>query len=380
MTTPRDRGVERTTFRDAATGRNVVQWTNNALWESRHAYYDHCPWSYDGRYIAFASARSAEVKVPERDGFACSNAQVCVMDCATGAIRTVVEPVPYFTHTGAFTLWHPRQNRIFYRSSAGQEGGQIGSVDLETGKVEHVEADMQSLDCHGRAFVIAYNRTSPRHPEAGIYVTATDGSSSTLIATKTQLYEATPNRDRFDASEMTVGNTKWSPDGEYVLAAMWVNSKPALHRSLYLIRGDGSQVRWLSYFGGHHGWTPDGKAVIHRDWLTRQADGQKSDPRLMLIDVATGKTRLVIDEPLGSHPVMHPQGHLVFDWDEAGVYAVNIPRQRYEYLVRFRQAFDQSHAGTHPHAVLSRDGASLLYASAETGHAELYTVSIAEER
>jgi hypothetical protein len=132
----------------------------------------------------------------------------------------------------------------------------------------------------------------------------------------------------------------------------------------------------LSHFGGHHGWTPDGAHIIHRDWLTRDADGGKRDARLCLIDVATGETRIVSDMDLGCHPVMHPNNNLIFDWNDEGVYAVNISEQRFEWMVRFRQRFDQSHAGTHPHSVLNRDGTQLLYNSAETGHCELYTVSI----
>jgi len=372
----RRRGVERREYSDAKTGRRVVQLTSNAEFESRHAYYDICPWSYDSRFLAFSSARTADVKDAYRDNLSTARGHVCVMDTQSGEAYVVAEDCFYTTHTGSMPVWRPGAHVLYFRRGSGTV-----SVDIHCGAEWRMDGSIRQISPDGQRYVGA----PPRMEQVGnmeqvedIYTAALDGSDPRCVATKQHLYDITPNRDEFDISEMTLGNTKWSPDGESILVAMWVKPRPAVRRSLYIVRHDGSESRWLTHFGHHHSWTPDGKAVLFNDWLVRRPDGTKAEPRMHLIDFDGANRRVLVDRPIGSHPIMSPDGKTIADSDREGVYLVHVEDGRVERLAEFAHGFDMSHKGTHPHCVWSPDGSQLLYNSAETGHSEVYMVPVGD--
>ena len=105
----RSRGIEWREFTDAKTGRRVVQLTSNTEIESKHAYYDVCPWSADGRYIAFSSARPSDlaggIDGNRADNIGTANGQVCVADTRDGEILVVAENAFYTSHNGCWPMW-----------------------------------------------------------------------------------------------------------------------------------------------------------------------------------------------------------------------------------------------------------------------------------
>jgi Tol biopolymer transport system component len=147
-----------------------------------------------------------------------------------------------------------------------------------------------------------------------------------------------------------------------------------VRRSLYIASRDGSELRWLTYFNHHHSWTPDGKRVLFNGWKTVTPDGRCADPRMLLIDFDGSNRSVVIDQPVGSHPCMDPTGNRVADFDHDGIFVARIKEQQIERVATFRNHFDMSHRGTHPHCVWSPDGRQVLYNSAETGQSEVYLV------
>jgi len=360
------RGVERREYTDAKTGRRIVQLTCNAEFESKHAYYDICPWSSDGKLLAFSSARTADVKEPWRDNLSTARGQVCVMDAASGEIVVVATDVFYVSHVGAFPVWRPDSHVLLFRCGPGE----TVALDVDSDAVSRIGAAVRQISPDGALCV-----GIPANSE-GVWTGAVGGSDAGCIATKQHLYDLTPNRDEFDISEMTLGNTKWSPDGESILVAMWVKPKPAVRRSLYVLSRDGSERRWLTHFGHHHSWTPDGEAVLFNDWLVWGADGAKAEPRMHLVDRDGSNRRVLVDRSIGSHPIMGPDGKRIADSDREGVYVVHVEDGRVERLAEFARAFDTSHRGTHPHCVWSPDGSLVLYNSAESGHSEIYAVAV----
>jgi Tol biopolymer transport system component len=185
----------------------------------------------------------------------------------------------------------------------------------------------------------------------------------------------TPNRDLFQPEDMTLGNTKWHPGAQHLLVTMWVYPCPAARRSLYIVSRDGSDARWLTHFGHHHSWTPDGTAVLFNDRM--QADsGEPGEPRMFLVDFDGSNRRVIFDQPVGSHPLMAPAGRLILDADAEGIYLVHLEEQRLERIATFGGEFDTSHHGAHPHPVWNHDGTALLYNSGETGHSEIHALAL----
>lgn len=369
------RGIERKEFTDSKTGRRIVQLTANSQWESKSGYYDICPWSEDGTLLALSSARPEDLVNPYRDNVSSEAGQACVMDTNTSEIRVIADDAFYISHSGAFPVWRPKSHVLSFRRKKN-----TCVVDLDTGEENILDGVIRQVSPDGRRFVGSPSGRDRVEESGVVFVMDIDGSDPRCLATKRQLYDITPNRDEFDISEMTVGNKKWSPDGQSILVAMWVKPRPAVHRSLYIVSRDGSEIRWLAHFGHHHSWTPDGSAILFNDWLEYPADGKKSDgsQRIHLVDFDGSNRRVVIDQPLGSHPIMHPGGKVIADWDRDGLYLVHVEEQRVERVAEFAQRFDMSHRGTHPHCVWSPDGTQLLYNSAESGHSEIYMIPLPE--
>ncbi len=368
----RKRGVERREFKDS-DGRTIVQLTDNTL-ESKHSYYDACPFSSDGRYLLFSSVDPATLTRSVGDAIGSDQGMICVMDTKTHQIGVIAEGAAYHTHTGAFPLWHPRKNTVFYTL----EEERIGAVDLDTGERSTMKGILRQLSPDGTTFAAPMNASNrPDDPDQwGFYTMREDGSGTRQIISTRRLHGLTPNRDEFDWKEMTVGNPKWSPDGKHLLITMWCHPKPAVRRSLYIATPDGSEIRWLTYFGHHHSWMPNGKGVLLMDSQSRSADARTGGHGMFLIDFDGSNRRAVIDAPVGSHPCMDPSCRMIADFDGKGIFIVHIDGKKFERVARFRKEFDMGHKGTHPHCVWNPKSPQVVYNSAETGHCELYMVTV----
>jgi WD40 repeat protein len=364
---------EKTIFQDPKTGRTIWRLTNSQR-EDKHTYYDICPWSYDQKYIVFSSADLQDLTIQRGDNLATHNGELYVMDTENYEIRKVAEPTLFTTHNGAFALWHPRKHQVYFY----QAPHKVGVVDVATAKLERtMEGGIRQLSPDGKRFATSSNDPSFREGR-GVYTMDEDGSDVHRIVSTEELYERTPNKDRFALDDMTVGNTKWTPDGQHMLVAMWVHPTPQVRRSIYIVSRDGTEKRWLTYMGHHHSWARNGEQVLYSGYKQYTDDGVREEPRLYLINFDGSDDHVVIEEPLGGHPIMNPAGTMITTWDRQGVILVRVEEQKVEYLTSFEPGFDMSHAGTHPHCVWSPDGTQILYNSAQTGHSQLYIIPMQE--
>ena len=384
---------ERSTYVDQQTGRTVEQLTSSPM-ADLHTYYDISPWSPDGRYMVFSAAIPSDVTTVHRDTLATNNGRLYLMDLETYELRLLAENTFYNTHTGAFPVWHPTKCEVFFYtapeevsvvdaewSRLGQHGGKL--LRKMKGGVRQVSPDGELL-----SWTTNDIRTDlPR----GVYTLRSDTGSSqqeeadlTLIASTEALYDVTPNNDLFHIDQMTVGNTKWTPDAQHMLVAMWVKATPddlspwknRFRRSIYIVSRDGSECRWLTFFGHHHSWTAEGTKVLYSGYLIHTDEGQQDEPRLHMINFdGTGK-EIVIDHPLGGHPIASPDGSKITTWDKEGVILADLKTQEVDHLAVFGPHCDHnSHRGTHPHCLWSLDGSHILYNSAQSGRSHLYRVA-----
>lgn len=356
------RGIECRPVAALRAGITVQQLTASDAWESQHRYYDICPWSHDERFILFSSAPTNAAWTPfGHDTLACLEGRINLIDTQDMRIAEVAGPAAYLKHGAAGCIWHPTRHRIYYRES---EHCYVG-LDLDTGCRYELPGQIRQLSPDGSAFVTIMNGPHGGGQGAAIGLMSDEGADERLLVSRDQLYDVTPNRDEFRPEDMLLGNTKWRPDSQYILIAMWVYPAPHARRSLYIVSRDGSEIRWLAHFDNHHSWTPDGQQILFND-------------RTMFLVAFDGTNRRVaFDAPIGSHPLMHPDGLSILDADRDGIYVVRPAENRIERLVAFSQPFDcHTHHGTHPHPVWNRDGTKILYNSAESGHCEVYHVSM----
>ena len=369
MGTPERTGSEKTVIQDEVTGRTIWRLTQNDG-EDKHAYYDICPWSSDQNYILFSTAKSEDLTTQVSDLWTTNRGEVYVMDTETCELKRIAENAYYSTHNGVFSMWHPKKPLVYFV----QAPGKVGVANAETGKVERVmDGRMRQLSPDGELFVT----TTPE----GVSTMKEDGSDLREIVSLRELYDLTPNSDRFTIDQMTATNTKWRPDAQYVLIGnnIWhgpQNMNRDVRRSLYIVSRDGSEKRFLCFFGHHHSWTGDGAQVLYSGWKELTDDGLREDPRLFLVNFDGSGNRVVIEEPLGGHPIANPDGTLITTWDSEGVILVDINAQKVEHVTSFKPGFDMTHMGTHPHCVWHPDGSQILYNSAQTGHSQLYILPV----
>jgi hypothetical protein len=357
---------ERKVFSDPDSGRTIWQLTQGKL-ESKHSYYDLCPWNHDGRFLVVSSVDPSLLALREgKSGSAFGEPMVSnegivrIIDTWDWTIRTVARNASYNSHTGGFALWHPARNQLLFHRPDG-----VGILDIDSGAESLLEGAARQLSPDGKLTVFTRNEPD----DSAVYTAEVDNSAITGIVDKQTLYDLTPNKDEFTPEEMTVGNTKWRPDGEYIVLANWVHSKwPNVRRNLYIVKKDGSEVRWLCHYGHHHSWTPDGNSLLFYDWVSG------SGWRPTTVDFNGSNRRVLIDQPLGSHPLMAADGNKVIDWDEKGILVLRIREQTVERIATFRNKFRMDITGTHPHAVWNREGTQVLYNSAETGQSEVYLI------
>ena len=265
-------------------------------------------------------------------------------------------------------MWHPAQDKVYYR----QDEESFARLDLVTGKKDVLDGRLRQLSPDGSSLAVVMAGSQ----DAAIGIVPDDGAQCRELVSREQLYDLTPNREEFRPEDMTLGNTKWRPDSQYILVAMWLHSHPKSRRSLYIVSRDGLEARWLTHFRNHHSWTPDGAHVLLNDWMPVGAERGKREPRMFLVTFGGSNRRVAFDGPIGSHPLMHPNGRSIVDADSRGVYVVRVDENRVERLATFSRYFDGTHHGTHPHPTWNHDGGSILYNSAETGHSEIYHIVV----
>lgn len=352
---------------------DMTQLTRSSKLESQHTYYDICPWSHDERYLVYSSVPVDGEWTPfGHDTLACRDGRVNVLDLSSGETREVAGGAVYLKHGVTFCMWHPKKHKVYFR----QNDEAFAVFDLDTGKKDLLPGRIRQLSPDGTAFAILMQSPHGGGQGKAIGIMTEDGTESSELVRREVLYDLTPNRDAFRPEDMLLGNTKWHPGSQHLLITMWTHGRPGVRRSLYVASRDGSEVRWLTYFGHHHSWTPGGQSILFNDRTVDERS--RSEPRMFLIDFDGSNRRVVFDEPIGSHPLMHPAGRSIVDADKEGIYLARLDQGKIDRLVSFGTTFDGTHHGTHPHPVWNRGGSQVLYNSAESGHSEVYRITMRE--
>ena len=378
------------------TGR-TIWWIAGRGREETHTYYDICPWSPDGRHILFSSADPGLLRViGEQVNLETDAGQLCICDTESWDVEVIAEHLLFSSGGGVRAMWGADGSVYFC-----PDNDTLAVMELPSREVLRTMPQVATmLSPDGTQF--AATLEDPDAPSnghsTGAFTMNADGTDVRRIASTRELYEITPNKADFLLEHMRLGHTKWSPDSSHVMVAMWgvlgQGAGSRVRRSLYVMRRDGSEQRWLCYFGGHHIWSPDGSQILFAESRTWEERGT-GETRLFLVNADGSDKHMVVDHQLGGHPIIDPAGATIVTETRTttmpvmatGLCRVDIQSQTVEDLVVFERPFDMGKYHTrgqvtppgrytHPHAVFNRDGSQLLYSSAETGTSQIYILPL----
>jgi len=366
-------------FQDSRTGRSILQLTSHTR-RSLHGYYDLPPWStLDGR-IAFSRMDSTE----SNDG------DICVMDADGDNLRTLTTSNVMSTNGGALAQWSLDGKRIYFKDRI--DGvSQIGWVDPDTGVAERIPGDLRMI-CptghknahHSKHGEFAEDVFPKKKDVQGVFAQNLDTGESTMLASIADCVAIHPRKEEILDWHLFVKHTKWSPDGSRLMFVFTneihfdrkYGELPRV-KDVYVINGDGSDLRRAGEFGNHPLWHPNGHEI-----LTNSPFAGSKENKLVLLNVDTGESRLAATCIDGyGHPSFSPNGKFIVadvvnrETNDARFELVDVETDTSETLVGMKVT-DHTHDGTHLHPVWRQDGSQILYASDASGIAQLCVVDI----
>ncbi|NJL06671.1 MAG: hypothetical protein HC911_17570 [Chloroflexaceae bacterium] len=186
--------------------------------------------------------------------------------------------------------------------------------------------------------------------------------SADVAATPEQGLRRLTNSIGFD------GEPAWSPDGSQIA---FTSHRPDYY-AIYLMNADGSNQRLLTS-GSRSDWSPDGRTILHRDWVS-----DNNDIFVIAADAASSAARTLIAGNVASEdtPKWSPDGtQIAFVSNRTGNFEVYVMNADGSNVIQRTFSIDRN-----LNVTWSPDGTRLLFASVRDTPADLFVVNVTGER
>ena len=234
----RDATVER--LRDPVTGRAILRYASPR--HETHHYYFVSPWSPNGDQIVFFQFAQSVEKLTATGRYP---GALVVMNADGSNRRELAGPLSGHYHTGANQLWGPNGEFVYFQS---REPGasRMARIRVVGGEIEHVDTP---VPC-GRLSPDGSLLSCGNAQHQGV-LDLRSGSYRQL----TRLSEArtlTPNRLEIQDEPSQLQNTRFSPDGEWLMIVH--RTREAFpRRSSCMAFGSDRFAGWPTTFTIQHG-------------------------------------------------------------------------------------------------------------------------------
>jgi len=204
--------------------------------------------------------------------------------------------------------------------------------------------------------------------------------------TAEQAHAIHPQHDRFEPDKTNFQNAKFSPDGSHLFVVfgteVYRNSAkdpdyPSI-KCLLLMRTDGEEVAYLSEFGHHPMWMPDGSAIV-----AFERDRERETQHLMRYPLDGSAPEMFLENLPGIHATLDRAGRRlvtdVFAHQLAGkarIMLVDVATGERQTLAEGVHEQADHLTGSHPHPQWSRDESRIFFNMADTGVPQLYAVRL----
>ena len=363
-----------------------------------HTYYDVCPWSPSGRYLAC-------LRLPFEDHEpACGDlALLRVIDLKAQTVRDVAETAGWGFQTAAHQAWGRTDQYLYFNDyRAGRPVGVRadlagGSETVFDGPIWQVHPDESWAICtclnRGRLTQGGYGmtvrpadylvNTDRAASDDGLYRVDLTTGRQTLLVSLAEVWEVLADREDLADAVLYAFHCKFNPQGDRVLLVVRARFDDGRFvASLLTCRADGAGLRtvvphrlWAR--GGHHPiWHPDGQRVLMN--LTPDERGM----RFCLIDADSGEVEVLTDDPPGSgHPSISPDGRFLLT-DQTGesdglrtaaIRLADLPAGTWRDLARAESpAVGGSPLRRDAHPVWDRRGRRICFLAAPAGKRQLF--------
>ncbi|HMR34240.1 MAG TPA: hypothetical protein PKA13_23915 [Geminicoccaceae bacterium] len=253
-----------------------------------HSFFDVCPWSASGRYLAVTRLPFVW-RYPAPGDLA----EVCVIDLERRSLRVVHRTDGWALQLGAHLHWHPKDDRFLFCNERGAGAGAAVRIDLETGELRRYDAPIYTIAPDGgwalspaldliNASQQGYGVPEPLWRRRRLVPGAVGGEGlhrldletgrAELMLSIAELVRPLPAAARGPGATTYLFHVKIAPDGGrvfQVLRSRGLPDRPAAWRSsIVTFEPGGGDLRlalphqdWDR--GGHHpSWLPDGRRIL----------------------------------------------------------------------------------------------------------------------
>jgi hypothetical protein len=200
-----------------------------------HTFYDVCPWSPSGRYVACLRLPTQDHPPGWRD-----HADVCVIDLHERTIQTVYATSAYGMQTGAQVQWGRTDGFLYFNDKTEKAKGQATGIrlDWQSGKAEELAGPVYSM-APDESAVVSFNldlinhtqegygcAVAPEHrmklssdaaSDQGLWYTDLKTNRTRLLLSLAEMYEAMPDKDAHKGLRFYFFHSKFSPKGDRIM-------------------------------------------------------------------------------------------------------------------------------------------------------------------
>ena len=394
-----------------------------------HTFYDVCPWSPTGRYLAVT-----RLPFQDRDAVFGDTADVCVIDLHEQTIDTVFTTKAWGFQLGANLNWG-RTDRYLYTNDIVDGQGVCVRIDLQRREVASFAGPMTHIapdESHVLGFPLERINASQRGygmPEVpgresltlpvgaaseqeGVWKTELADNKKTLIASIADFYRRVPNPEDFRDRAFYLFFSKYNRQGSRCLQFLRgvlpqpKRGQPRWIQMAFSHKPDGSGITmavtygvqaptddWGSWRpdwkpGGHHiTWTPDGEHFT----MNLKPDGKNL--RFCHFKFDGSEFRVLSEQFLGSgHPSMDRTGRFLIADAYPFEPVVVLPNKEVPIRLIRLGADEETHVCTvytlgkelpkggtlrcDPHPCWSRDGRKVCFNGAPEGRRQVFVADL----
>lgn len=257
-----------------------------------HTFYDVCPWSPSGNFLAVTRLPYQGKKPQWGD-----TAEVCIIDLKQQKIKPVYKTKAWSFQLGANVQWGNRSDRYLYTNDIVNETPVCVRIDVQNGSVKAyagakydiapdeksvISPNLLNMNIHQYGYAVPDGPTGKPIPfteadmqNEGLWKTDLVKNEKTLLVNMRRFFEASEDKETYADSIGYLFHSKFNRQNTRILQVFraQVNDK-GRNASLFSMNTDGSnltqclsaehwnQMARLGGSGNHPNWHPDGERVI----------------------------------------------------------------------------------------------------------------------